>query len=116
MLKLHGDPLWFDGRIRPTSYGYYRTGRTGQGEHRKIYEDYIGRKLNSDEIIHHINCIRTDNRIENLYLYPSKSEHTRAHCQLRRLQKQYGKDANIRFENGSYIYEDKCDPIIQTGR
>src|SRR5699024_11151588 len=79
MYRKHGDHNYIDGRKRPTSNGYYRVGREGQHEHRKAYEDYIGRKLESSEIVHHINFIRTDNRIENLYLYPSQSEHMRVH-------------------------------------
>lgn len=43
-------------------------------EHRYIMEVYLGRLLNADEQVHHINGIKTDNRIENL-LIMTNSEH-----------------------------------------
>lgn len=41
----------------------------GKLEHRTVMEEYIGRKLEKDENVHHINGVRTDNRIENLELW-----------------------------------------------
>lgn len=105
MYRLHGNAEYFDKRIRPTSYGYYRVGKRGQAEHRKIYENYIGRKLRPSEIVHHIDLNRTNNKIENLYLYPSASEHTRQHCNLRRLQKQLKHNEVIKFKDGVYYTE-----------
>tara|TARA_R100000995_G_scaffold76427_1_gene46027 strand:- start:266 stop:1006 length:741 start_codon:yes stop_codon:yes gene_type:complete len=47
-------------------------------EHRAVVEDHLGRKLSSDEKVHHINMIKLDNNIENLWVC-SVSEHTKAH-------------------------------------
>lgn len=44
-------------------------------EHRLVYERYLGRFLDSKEVIHHINGNREDNRIENLQIAVENSEH-----------------------------------------
>jgi len=50
------------------SYGYVY-------QHRLVIEEAIGRYLESEEVIHHINGNASDNRIENLMLFASQSEH-----------------------------------------
>lgn len=44
-------------------------------EHRHIMELKIGRKLMKGEVVHHINGITSDNRIENLVLCKTAGEH-----------------------------------------
>mgnify|MGYP001612693408 CR=1 FL=1 len=61
------NPHWRGGRAM-TRTGYVRLSRDGQRvlEHRVVAERTLGRPLLADEIVHHLNGIRHDNRPDNL--------------------------------------------------
>lgn len=48
-------------------------------EHRAVAEKMLGRKLRSDEVVHHLNHDKLDNRPENLQVM-SRAEHVKAHA------------------------------------
>lgn len=86
--------------LKPSQYGGHIKDRNGYSyvyipehpyassdgyvmEHRLVMESCIGRYLEKDEVIHHINGNKKDNRIENLMIM-TPAEHLRLHNQKRR--------------------------------
>lgn len=64
---------------KPRGYVVYTTGpNKGLTVHKVAMEEFMGRPLAKGEIVHHINGIRSDNRIENLALM-SAGDHQRLH-------------------------------------
>ena len=61
-----------------TKYKAIKVDGVKHDEHRYLMEQHVGRKLNSNELVHHLNENSRDNRIENLTIM-SRSEHARLH-------------------------------------
>ena len=60
-------------------------------EHRLVMEEYLGRFLEADEIIHHMNGVRDDNRIDNLQLLTDQKRHAAGHAASQKRDKILGK-------------------------
>lgn len=69
-------------------------------KHRLVMEDHLGRKLNKDEVVHHINGVRDDNRLENLELTTIHDHHRLQHDETSKL---YSVDRKTRWGNDIII-------------
>ena len=79
--KQYKPHLTKDGYLRMHSAKHpYANGRKAIHVHVMIMELSLGRALLASECVHHINGIKTDNRIENLEVM-MHSEHSREHNQ-----------------------------------
>ena len=89
------------GKPHITSFGYMRININGKRvlQHRYIMEQHLGRKLKEKELIHHLNHIKTDNRIENLELISSHSKHFKKYHSDTWKYRKHNKPLSIELQN-----------------
>jgi IMP dehydrogenase/GMP reductase len=80
-------------------------------EHRLIYEQSIGRQLNQNEQIHHIDGDKKNNNIENLVLCDNISEHSKLHDNIEKVFFKLVKAGIVNFNNKTKEYY--LDPNIE---
>lgn len=64
--------IWKKEHPNPDYHGYVR-------EHRLVIEQSIGRYLEPEEVVHHKDGNKQNNKIENLEIYENGSEHQKHH-------------------------------------
>jgi len=78
-------PHWKGGMVDESGYVLIfspnhpvKTKRQYVLQHRLVMEKYLGRHLKAEEIVHHINGNKRDNRIENLEIF-NRGSHCKHH-------------------------------------
>lgn len=74
-------------------------------EHILVVENNIGRKLKAQEVVHHINGVRSDNRIENLFLCSSMTEHNKIEATCKFVLRELINEGIIAFNREEKCYE-----------
>ena len=74
-----GSNHWYwRGGIKKRSDGYLRYSDSDKYVHRSVMEKHLGRKLDSNEVVHHIDGNTSNNDINNLKIF-TNSEHRKLH-------------------------------------
>ena len=92
----NSNPNWKEGRTKSQGYVQVRikSGTPGKGkgafyrpEHHIVWEEFNGKPLPKSWVIHHLNGVKDDNRIENLAAMPHNEHHHHPREALREYEK-----------------------------
>jgi len=86
------------GGVHKRKDGYVLCESGKKYQHRKLFEQYLGRKLTEKEVIHHIDGDTSNNDIENLFLF----RHNTAHLRLERFQNRYNFNLLLKTNHQAY--------------
>jgi len=71
---------WKGGKTTIGGYTYLKEGGWYKAKHRIVIEKHLGRRLKGNEIVHHKNGIKTDNRLKNLEVVLRTTHHGKVVC------------------------------------
>lgn len=74
-------------------------------EHIAVMEERIGRAIQTPEVVHHINGVKSDNRPENLYLCRDAAHHRMVHFSIERCLPSLIEAGIITFNPDKGVYE-----------
>lgn len=92
----------YPGKRSGKNYAYVR-------EHTKIMQDHVGRRLEKDEVVHHIDGDKTNNSIENLDLC-TKQQHNKCHATSEEIVFELYKRGLVGYDKRTkrYFLRDSC--------
>lgn len=101
--RKYGDPRYVDSRRNAlTSRGYKKGSYENYSlEHREIASKILVRPLTPKDIVHHIDCNKSNNDENNIYICTA-SEHSKLHHQLEKCAAELFRAGYIKFDNGEY--------------
>lgn len=85
--------------------GYVVLSGTKIKQHRLVMEQHLGRKLNKNEVVHHINHVKSDNRIENLELIKNDLEHKRKYHSIHKNEKCHVEGCEEKYKARGYCFK-----------